>query len=100
MPEHDLGRNPAEAFHLFVEAFAVMRIARVSGLMDQDGERLSPDGLLPEAVAFKREGQLIGAAPMREKAAKTPAKIGWIVAKCERAKRSRSSLSRSAASAK
>src|SRR5258706_15191667 len=62
----------------------MVRIARVSRLMDQDGQRLSPNRLLPEAVAFKRERQLIVAAPMGQEPANRHGQIGWIVTKRER----------------
>jgi Phage integrase family len=53
MPEHDLGPNTAKPLDLFVEAFAVVNVASMSRLMDEDGERSGSERLLPEAAAFK-----------------------------------------------
>ncbi len=83
MPEHNFGRDTTKAFDFLMEALAVVHVARVSGLMDQDGKRLSPQWLLPEAVAFKRERQLVVTAPMGAETANRHVQIAWIVAKRE-----------------
>ena len=62
----------------------MVRIARVSCLMDEDGQRLSPNRLFPEAVAFKRERQLVVAAPMGQEPANRHVQIGCVVTERER----------------
>ncbi len=47
--EHDFGCNTAQPLHLLMKAPAMVHVARMGCLMDQDGKRFRPKRVLPEA---------------------------------------------------
>ena len=54
--EHNLGCDSGETLNLVIEALAVVHVARVRCLVDEDAERLRTKRTVPKAIAIESKG--------------------------------------------